>query len=130
MTVQMMECVAELSVYTAAAKPVVAGQVAGSPELYPIMVEMGCIPTLLACLSHENTDIAADTIELFSELTGSGQRHRGGRGVDAREQMHYFAPLACWSLVANRCKWRRRSGVVLDHHHLFGCAFWFIAHLW
>ncbi|GAX82009.1 hypothetical protein CEUSTIGMA_g9437.t1 [Chlamydomonas eustigma] len=46
-------------------------QVAGSPEMYPILIDMGCIPTLLACLSHENTDIAADTLELFMELTGA-----------------------------------------------------------
>jgi hypothetical protein len=40
--------------------------------MYPILIDMGCIPTLLACLSHENTDIAADTLELFMELTGAG----------------------------------------------------------
>lgn len=50
------------------------------------MVEMGSVPTLLACLSHENTDIAADTIELFSELTGSGrsESERGRVGVRGR----------------------------------------------
>ncbi len=36
------------------------------------------MPTLLACLSHENTDIAADTIELLSELTGAGGYERIG----------------------------------------------------
>ena len=50
-------------------------QVAGSPELYPVLVDIeGCILTLLACLSHENTDIAADTLELFMELTGGGEQ--------------------------------------------------------
>ena len=40
-------------------------QVAGSPELYPILSESdGCIPTLLACLSHENCDIAMDAVEV------------------------------------------------------------------
>ena len=52
-------------------------QVAGSPELYPILVDMGCVPTLLACLSHENTDIAADTLELFMELSGAGVKGGG-----------------------------------------------------
>ncbi|KAG1678261.1 hypothetical protein FOA52_013881 [Chlamydomonas sp. UWO 241] len=44
-------------------------QVAGSPELYPVLVDTGAVPTLLACLGHENADICADTLELFSELT-------------------------------------------------------------
>ena len=65
-------------------RPLLWCQVAGSPELYPIMVEMGSVPTLLACLSHENTDIAADTIELFSELTGSGRSERESASVGAR----------------------------------------------
>ena len=43
--------------------------VATSPELYPDLVAAGCVPTLLALLHHENGDIAADTIELLSELT-------------------------------------------------------------
>ena len=55
---------------------------AGSPELYPILVDMGCVPTLLACLSHENTDIAADTLELFMELSGAGG---GGEGRGEEE---------------------------------------------
>lgn len=46
-------------------------QVAGSPELYPILSESdGCIPTLLACLSHDNGDIAMDAVEVLAELTG------------------------------------------------------------
>lgn len=47
-------------------------QVAGSPELYPLLVELNPIPTLLACLSHENTDIAGDAVELLMELTDAG----------------------------------------------------------
>ncbi|GFR50058.1 hypothetical protein Agub_g12199, partial [Astrephomene gubernaculifera] len=46
-------------------------QVAGSPELYPVLLEGGCLPTLLALLAHENTDIAADVVELLAELTGA-----------------------------------------------------------
>ncbi|KAF5838984.1 Catenin-beta-like protein [Dunaliella salina] len=44
-------------------------QVAGSPDLYPLLVELNPFPTLLSCLSHENTDIAGDTVELLMELT-------------------------------------------------------------
>ena len=43
--------------------------VAGSPELYPEFVQTAAIPTLLTLLSHENTDIAGDVIELFQQLT-------------------------------------------------------------
>ena len=46
-------------------------QVAGSPELYPILAESdGCIPTLLSCLSHDNSDISMDAVEVLAELTG------------------------------------------------------------
>ena len=43
--------------------------VAASPELYPDFVATGVIEHLMALLSHENTDIAADVLELFHELT-------------------------------------------------------------
>ncbi|GLI67804.1 hypothetical protein VaNZ11_012092 [Volvox africanus] len=46
-------------------------QVAGSPELYPVLLDGACLPTLLALLSHENTDIAADVVELLAEMTGA-----------------------------------------------------------
>lgn len=43
--------------------------VATSPELYPDLVAAGAVPILLSVLHHENGDIAADAIELLSELT-------------------------------------------------------------
>ncbi|GAB4821117.1 hypothetical protein N2152v2_008163 [Parachlorella kessleri] len=43
--------------------------IASSPELYPELARSTAIPTLLALLNHENSDIAADVIELFQELT-------------------------------------------------------------
>lgn len=52
-------------------------QVAGSPELYPVLVDGGCVPTLLALLSHENSDIAADVLDLLAQLTGAGERCMG-----------------------------------------------------
>ena len=39
------------------------------PELYPDFVELGCVASLVSLLSHENTDIAIDVIEIISELT-------------------------------------------------------------
>jgi beta-catenin-like protein 1 len=43
--------------------------IAGSPELYPELIRLGAIPSILALLSHENGDIAASVIELIRELT-------------------------------------------------------------
>ncbi|KAK9819671.1 hypothetical protein WJX72_000948 [[Myrmecia] bisecta] len=45
--------------------------IAGSPELYPELIRMNTVPSLLQLLSHENTDIAAGVIDLFRELTDS-----------------------------------------------------------
>lgn len=50
-------------------------QVAGSPDLYPLLVELNPFPTLLACVGHENVDIAADTMELLREMTDAGDTH-------------------------------------------------------
>ena len=43
--------------------------VAGSPELYPEFVKLGAVENLMALLSHDNADIAADVIDLFQQLT-------------------------------------------------------------
>ena len=39
------------------------------PELYEEFVKLGCVDSLVSLLSHENTDIAIDTVEIISELT-------------------------------------------------------------
>lgn len=39
------------------------------PELYEDFVNLGCIASLVSLLSHENTDIAIDAIEIINELT-------------------------------------------------------------
>ena len=38
-----------------------------------MLLDGPAIPTLLSLLSHENTDIAADTVELLAEMTGAGE---------------------------------------------------------
>lgn len=43
--------------------------VTASGSLYPELVDMGAVTIFLSLLVHENGDIAADTIELLSELT-------------------------------------------------------------
>ncbi|KAG2188206.1 hypothetical protein INT44_000958 [Umbelopsis vinacea] len=40
-----------------------------APQHYRELVSLGSIPSLLSLLSHENTDIALDAIELINELT-------------------------------------------------------------
>ena len=42
---------------------------ATAPDLYPIMVDLGCIPSFTGLLSHENTDICVAIVELLQELT-------------------------------------------------------------
>lgn len=39
------------------------------PELYEEFCRLGCIGSLASLLSHENTDIAIDAIQIIGELT-------------------------------------------------------------
>jgi beta-catenin-like protein 1 len=41
----------------------------GGPELYPDLVHLNTIPSLLGLLTHDNTDIANDVVGLLEELT-------------------------------------------------------------
>jgi len=43
--------------------------VATGPELYPRLVDLGAVASLLALLAHDNTDIAIAVIDLLQELT-------------------------------------------------------------
>lgn len=40
-----------------------------APQMYPEFVKLGSVASLMSLLSHENTDIAIDTIDLINELT-------------------------------------------------------------
>jgi beta-catenin-like protein 1 len=44
-------------------------QLAAAPEHYDLLVKSEIIPALLSLLTHENTDIAIDSIDLLQELT-------------------------------------------------------------
>lgn len=44
-------------------------QVAASPSLFPLLFETGAFDILTSLLSHANTDLAIDAMEVFSELT-------------------------------------------------------------
>jgi beta-catenin-like protein 1 len=39
------------------------------PELYEEFTKLGCVGSLVSLLSHENTDIAIDALQILSELT-------------------------------------------------------------
>ena len=39
------------------------------PDLYEEFSKLGCVASLVSLLSHENTDIAIDAIEIINELT-------------------------------------------------------------
>lgn len=41
----------------------------GHPELYEEFAKLGCVASLVSLLSHENTDISIDAIEIIGELT-------------------------------------------------------------
>ena len=43
--------------------------VAASPELYPVLVQMGAVASILGCVTHENTDISIATVSLLQEMT-------------------------------------------------------------
>ncbi|KAK7071428.1 Beta-catenin-like protein 1, partial [Halocaridina rubra] len=43
--------------------------VATAPELYPVLVEVGTVKSLLSLLSHDNTDIAIAAVDLLQEMT-------------------------------------------------------------
>lgn len=42
---------------------------AAAPDLYPELVRLNAVPSLLGLLTHENTDISIDVVSLLSDLT-------------------------------------------------------------
>ncbi|KAJ3317084.1 hypothetical protein HDV06_002085 [Boothiomyces sp. JEL0866] len=42
--------------------------ISSAPELYPALIELDCLPNILSLLSHENTDISIQCVELLNEL--------------------------------------------------------------
>lgn len=52
------------------------------PELYPTMVEMNCLQTMIGLLSHENSDIIIAVVSLLQELTDVGQLEDSDEGAE------------------------------------------------
>ncbi|KAJ7960005.1 Beta-catenin-like protein 1-like [Quillaja saponaria] len=42
---------------------------AGAPELYPDLVNLNVVPSIVDLLNHDNTDIAVDVVQLIQDLT-------------------------------------------------------------
>ncbi|KAK6634464.1 Beta-catenin-like protein 1 [Polyplax serrata] len=57
--------------------------VATVPDLYPILVQLNAINSLLELLSHENTDIAVAVVDLLQEITDVDILHESQEGADA-----------------------------------------------
>jgi len=53
------------------------------PELYPVLVDLGCVPSLLGLLSHENTDIAVAAVDLLEEMTDVDTLTESNEGAEA-----------------------------------------------
>lgn len=64
---------------------------AGAPELYPDLVSLNVIPSVLGLLSHENTDIAIDVVALLQDLTDE----------DVLDDNHHPARVLVDALVEN-----------------------------
>ena len=67
------------------------------PVLYEEFAQLGCVSSLVSLLSHENTDIAIDAIEIISELTDEdveAEEPQWNALVDAMVSLHpYFQRL-------------------------------------
>eukprot|EP00457_Paulinella_chromatophora_P005290 gb/GEZN01005306.1/.p1 GENE.gb/GEZN01005306.1/~~gb/GEZN01005306.1/.p1 ORF type:complete len:579 (+),score=130.81 gb/GEZN01005306.1/:33-1769(+) len=55
----------ELSLHEAI---VALSPIAASPELFPVLVELKAVPTLLSMMKHENTDIAVAVVKLLGDF--------------------------------------------------------------
>merc|ERR1719471_1274450 len=53
------------------------------PHMYPTMVELNCVSTLLGLLSHDNTDIAVAAVEVLQELTDVDTMNESDEGAEA-----------------------------------------------
>ena len=57
--------------------------IATVPDLYPMMVGLNCIPSFIGLLTHENTDIIVEVIDLVQELTDIDTMQESEEGADS-----------------------------------------------
>ena len=56
---------------------------ATSPDLYPFLVDLGCVGSFLGLLSHANTDISVAMVDLLQELTDVDTLHESEEGANS-----------------------------------------------
>jgi len=56
---------------------------ATAPDLYPMLVELGCVKSFLGLLSHENADVAVAAVDLLQELTDVDTLNESEEGAEA-----------------------------------------------
>ena len=56
--------------------------IATVPDLYPVLVDLNAIPSLLELLAHQNSDIAVGVVDLLQELTDVDILHESLEGTD------------------------------------------------
>ena len=60
--------------------------VATAPDLYPILVELESVSSLLGLLSHENADVSVAVVDLLQEMTDVDTLHESVEGTAALVQ--------------------------------------------
>ncbi|KAL8722221.1 MAG: hypothetical protein Q9225_001266 [Loekoesia sp. 1 TL-2023] len=66
------------------------------PDLYGEFAKLGCVASLVSLLSHENTDIAIDAIEIINELTDED--------MEAEQEQ--------WDLLVDAMRIRKKESVI------------------
>uniref|UniRef100_A0A6M2DJ01 Beta-catenin-like protein 1 n=1 Tax=Xenopsylla cheopis TaxID=163159 RepID=A0A6M2DJ01_XENCH len=56
--------------------------IATTPDLYPVLISLNAINSLLELLSHQNTDIAVAVVDLLQEMTDVDVLHESKEGAD------------------------------------------------
>lgn len=63
-------------------------------ELYEEFAKLGCVASLVSLLSHENTDIAIDAIEIIKELTDEDVEAEQGQWDALVDALVRFQPFS------------------------------------
>ncbi|KAK1336290.1 hypothetical protein QTO34_004095 [Cnephaeus nilssonii] len=56
--------------------------VATRPDLYPLLVELGAVQSLLGLLGHDNTDVSIAVVRLLEEFTDVDALHESEEGAE------------------------------------------------
>jgi beta-catenin-like protein 1 len=76
--------------------------IATTPTLYPEMIELNTITSLLALLSHENVDISVDVIDLFKDFTD--EENLADASDEGKQLVKYFGDNQGFEILVNNMK--------------------------